>query len=167
MDYTNNYKLSKPSYNDDVDVQVLNNNMDILDDNLQRTNANMNNYLPLIGGTMKGDIYLPKEIAMRNGPQTCFKFITENNLNTLRFEGEKISFNTPNNVNFKVSDTELTYNNRPIIWDVATALSDYRGYTKLSNGVILQWGYVNKQLGTAVYNTQLFKRRIKEMIILY
>lgn len=31
MEYTNNLKLSKPSYDDDVDIQVLNNNMDIID----------------------------------------------------------------------------------------------------------------------------------------
>ena len=34
MEYTQNLKLSKPSYDDDVDVQVLNNNMDILDSNI-------------------------------------------------------------------------------------------------------------------------------------
>ena len=31
MKYTKNMKLSKPSYDDDVDVQILNNNVDILD----------------------------------------------------------------------------------------------------------------------------------------
>ena len=34
MEYTKNLNLSKPSYDDDVDVQVLNNNMDILDDKI-------------------------------------------------------------------------------------------------------------------------------------
>lgn len=34
MDYTKNLKLSKPSYDDDVDIKIINTNMDMLDDNI-------------------------------------------------------------------------------------------------------------------------------------
>ena len=43
MEYTKNLKLSKPSYDDDVDVQVLNNNSDILDDFVANLITNVDN----------------------------------------------------------------------------------------------------------------------------
>ena len=43
MEYTKNLKLSKPSYDDDVDVQVLNNNSDILDDFVTNLITNVDN----------------------------------------------------------------------------------------------------------------------------
>lgn len=50
MDYTKNLKLSKPSYDDDVDIKIINTNMDMLDDNISNLN-----YLPLTGGTVTGN----------------------------------------------------------------------------------------------------------------
>lgn len=77
MDYTKNLKLSKPSYDDDVDIKIINTNMDMLDDNISNLDYVKNvqtdnngltftkkdnsqiqvplNYLPLTGGTVKGD----------------------------------------------------------------------------------------------------------------
>lgn len=77
MDYTKNLKLSKPSYDDDVDIQIINTNMDMLDDNISKLDYVKNvqtddngltftkkdnsqiqvplNYLPLTGGTVTGD----------------------------------------------------------------------------------------------------------------
>ena len=77
MDYTTNLKLSKPSYDDDVDIKIINTNMDMLDDNIskldyvkniqtdnngltftKKDNTQINvplNYLPLTGGTVTGD----------------------------------------------------------------------------------------------------------------
>ena len=77
MNYTKNLKLSKPSYDDDVDIQIINNNMDILDDNIskldyvknvqadnyglvftKKDNTQINvplNYLKLNGGNVIGD----------------------------------------------------------------------------------------------------------------
>ena len=63
MDYTKNLNLSKPSYDDDVDVQVLNNNMDILDNTIKRNIDKFNQYLPLSGGTMQGSITLPYNVG--------------------------------------------------------------------------------------------------------
>lgn len=66
MEYTTKYRLSKPTYDDDVDIQVLNNNMDIIDSKLQSVSVVDNtlhvddnnyplNFLPLTGGTVTGD----------------------------------------------------------------------------------------------------------------
>lgn len=77
MDYTKNLKLSKPSYDDDVDIQIININMDMLDDNISKLDYVKNvqsdnngltftkkdntqiqvplNYLKLTGGNVKGD----------------------------------------------------------------------------------------------------------------
>lgn len=77
MDYTKNLKLSKPSYDDDVDIKIINTNMDMLDDNIsnldyvknvQTDNGGLTftkkdnsqiqvplNYLPLTGGTVTGN----------------------------------------------------------------------------------------------------------------
>lgn len=77
MDYTKNLKLYKPSYDDDVDIKIINANMDMLDDNIsnldyvknvqtdnngltftKKDNTQINvplNYLSLTGGTVKGD----------------------------------------------------------------------------------------------------------------
>ena len=77
MDYTKNLKLSKPSYDDDVDIKIINTNMDMLDDNISNLDYVKNvqtddngltftkkdnsqiqvplNYLSLTGGTVKGD----------------------------------------------------------------------------------------------------------------
>ena len=77
MDYTKNLKLSKPSYDDDVDIQIINTNMDMLDDNISNLDYVKNvqtdnngltftkkdnstikvplNYLKLTGGSVKGN----------------------------------------------------------------------------------------------------------------
>lgn len=66
MEYTKKYKLSKPTYDDDVDIQVLNKNFDIIDSKLQSVSVSDNtlhvddnnyplNFLPLTGGTVTGD----------------------------------------------------------------------------------------------------------------
>ena len=78
MDYTKNLKLSKPSYDDDVDIQIINTNMDMLDDNISKLDYVKNvqtddngltftkkdnsqiqvplNYLKLTGGNVTGNI---------------------------------------------------------------------------------------------------------------
>lgn len=66
MEYTAKYKLSKPTYDDDVDIQVLNNNFDIIDSKLRSVSVSDNtlhvddnnyplNFLHLTGGTVTGD----------------------------------------------------------------------------------------------------------------
>lgn len=153
MNYTKNYKLSKPSYDDDVDIQILNNNMDILDDNLKHTNDKFSKYLPLIGGTMEGDINLPNEVSLRDG-NAAIKFIVQNELKTIRLEGERLSFNTPDNKHFKVDSTGIWYDDNVVLRDTGTSLG-VSGFTKLSNGLILQWGKFSDlaQFGVVTFST--------------
>ena len=67
MEYTKKYKLSKPTYDDDVDIKVINNNMDIIDGKLQNVSMIDNtlhidnnsyplNFLPLTGGNLTGEL---------------------------------------------------------------------------------------------------------------
>lgn len=74
MEYTTKYKLSKPTYNDDVDIQVLNKNFDVIDAKLQSVSVTGNtlhvddnnyplNFLPLTGGTVTGDIEITGKLT--------------------------------------------------------------------------------------------------------
>lgn len=78
MKYTTNYNLYKPDYDDTIDVDFLNKNMDVLDNQLngldyvQNVNTSDNgltfikrngdtipvslNYLPIAGGNLTGDL---------------------------------------------------------------------------------------------------------------
>lgn len=85
MDYTKNLKLSKPSYDDDVDIQIINTNMDMLDDNISNLDYVKNvttdnngltftkkdnsqikvplNYLPLTGGNITGELTVKNKVV--------------------------------------------------------------------------------------------------------
>lgn len=165
MDYTKNYRLSKPSYNDDVDIQVLNNNMDILDNNLQSTTNKLREYLPLTGGTMKGDIKLPyntwsglhstrPETDARLNDVVCFANTTFNNnsLASVVLRSNRFVYYTPSDKAFRIDDTGAFYDGDAIIRDVYTNLTEFAGYVKLSNGLLMQWGFVTPNGST--YNIQ-------------
>lgn len=84
MQYTKNYNLCKPDYDDTIDVNFLNQNMDVLDNTVSGLNyvQNVNtsdkgltfikrdgqqidvplNYLPLTGGNLTG------ELTVKNNP---------------------------------------------------------------------------------------------------
>lgn len=150
MDYTKNLNLSKPSYDDDVDVQVLNNNMDILDDNLKQTNDKMNGYLPLTGGTMKGSIKVPYDIGLLLGQAGTDGFINFNTtsfndkvLPTLKLKADRLKFYCPSGKEFAVDDTGAWFNGDLLIRDLWTENGWHSGYTKLSTKTMIQWGYVN------------------------
>ncbi len=88
MNYTKNLKLSKPSYDDDVDIQIINTNMDMLDDNISKLDYVKNvqtddngltftkkdnsqiqvplNYLKLTGGTVTGDVNINGCLLVNN-----------------------------------------------------------------------------------------------------
>lgn len=102
MDYTKNLKLSKPSYDDDVDIQIINTNMDMLDDNIynldyvknvttdnngltftKKDNSQIKvplNYLKLTGGNVTGDITIQNkpvisiEETITNDDGYCIKY---------------------------------------------------------------------------------------------
>lgn len=150
MDYTKNLNLSKPSYDDDVDVQVLNNNMDIVDDNFQRTNANMNNYLPLAGGTMKGNINVPYDLGLNLGQAGTTGSINFNTttfgdkvLPTLKMKADRFKYYTPSGKDFVVDDTGIWFDENLLVRDLWTENGWHSGCTKLSTKTMIQWGYVN------------------------
>lgn len=150
MDYTKNLNLSKPSYADDVDVQILNNNMDILDDNLQRTNAKMKAYLPITGGTMKGNINVPYDIGLNLNQDSTTGYVNFNTttlndkvLPTLKMKADRLKFYCPSGQEFAVDDTGAWFNGNLLIRDLWTENGWHSGYTKLSTKTLIQWGYVN------------------------
>lgn len=152
MEYTKNLKLSKPSYDDDVDIQVLNNNMDIIDNRV----AGVRNYLPLTGGTMSGNITLPFDVGLNydsnhwlNFQQTNFKGVADT---TLAMKGNRLKFYTPSTKEFVVQDSGAYWNGKLLLTEddkgafdtiKESKLSYGSGYTKLNNGLLLQWGYFN------------------------
>ena len=95
MKYTTNYNLHKPDYDDTIDVNFLNQNMDVLDKTVAGLNyvQNVNtsdegltfikrdgqqiavplNYLKLTGGTVKGDTEFTGKLT-NNGKIVCQLF---------------------------------------------------------------------------------------------
>ncbi len=160
MEYTKNLKLHKPSYDDDVDIQVLNNNMDILDDRVGKLP-----YLPLAGGTMSGDIKLPYNTWVglhstrsvsdeRLNDVVCFANTTNNGvqLPSVVLRSDRLSYYTPSDKMFAVDDTGVWFNNDQLIRDLYSINDEFSGYAKLSTGLLLQWGFVNPRGST--YNIQ-------------
>lgn len=149
MNYTKNLNLSKPSYDDDVDVQVLNNNMDILDNTIKRNLDKFNQYLPLSGGTMQGSITLPYNVGQGikynasnwiEFNETSFNTVKKTTLST---KADRFKFYTPSGKEFVIDDTGSWFDNDALILDTSTNIEDFTGYAKLSTGVIMQWGFVN------------------------
>lgn len=160
MEYTKNLKLHKPSYNDDVDIQVLNNNMDILDDRVGKLP-----YLPLAGGTMSGDIKLPyntwsglhstRSVSNeRLNDVVCFANTNNNGvqLPSVVLRSDRLSYYTPSDKMFAVDDTGVWFDNDSLIRDLYSINDEFSGYAKLSTGLLLQWGFVNPSGST--YNIQ-------------
>ena len=148
MEKTKNYKLYKPSYDDDVDIQILNNNMDILDDNLKRNNDKFSQYLPLIGGTMQGSITLPYNVGkgIKYNESNWIEF-NETSFNTVKkttlsTKSDRFKFCTPSGKEFVIDDTGAWFDHNALIRDTLTNIEDFTGYIKLSTGVIMQWGFV-------------------------
>lgn len=147
MEKTKNYKLYKPSYDDDVDVQIINNNMDILDDNLKRNNDKFDQYLPLSGGTIQGNIKVPTNVGLwynetnyLNFYKTIFYGVEKD---TVILKGDRFKYYAPSGKELVADDTGVWFDNDALIRDSYTSIQDFKGYTKLSTGVIMQWGFVN------------------------
>lgn len=151
MNYTNNYNLYKPSYDDDVDVQILNQNMDILDGKLFDINKKFNQYLPLTGGKMSGNIELPyRDDIGLSGPNNIgwLRFFESSFKNvkspTIGLYSKRFKVSTDDSIKeFVVDDTGVWFEGNRIIQELASDVRSTTGYVKNSNGVIMQWGYVN------------------------
>lgn len=140
MEYTKNLRLSKPSYDDDVDVQVLNINMDIIDDRLADEP-----YLPIKGGNVTGNVNFV------NGASA--KFVNGINDGAVRMQSDGTM-----DVGVATSDVvnklNLSSRNRPT-WSLGSDITkqiamlddiivaqklDRIGFVKFASGLIIQWG---------------------------
>lgn len=115
MEYTTKYRLSKPTYDDDVDIQVLNNNMDIIDSKLQSVSVVDNtlhvddksyplNFLPLAGGNITGELTVQDKAVVT----IIDKIIGENQTSIKYSDGTLIQYGTidnPSTTNFKIPFT--------------------------------------------------------------
>nr|DAU50024.1 MAG TPA: putative tail fiber protein [Caudoviricetes sp.] len=158
MEYTKNLRLSKPSYDDDVDIQVLNNNMDILDDRVGSLP-----YLPLKGGTMSGSITLPYNLNKYIGindtnkiefNETSFHAVKKH---TFSVTSDRFKVNTPSSKEFVVDDGGIYFDGDALIRDLYTLNDEFSGYTKLSTGLLIQWGFVNPSGATPNIQHATFK----------
>lgn len=143
MDYTKYLKLYKPSYDDDVDIQILNKNMDIIDGKVGDLP-----YLPLKGGLMTGNIWLNRGVGLKYGNKSGLNFTMTgwkgSDVETLSIDTEIIKFYPNKNKSnvFLVDHEAIYYGGKKALLDNATNIGLYKGYTKFSNGVIIQWGFV-------------------------
>lgn len=101
MEYTTKYKLSKPTYDDDVDIQVLNKNFDIIDSKLQSVSVTDNtlhigdnnyplNFLPLTGGTVTGDTEFTGKLT-NNGKDVARLFCNKEPILTPLIDFDKMA----------------------------------------------------------------------------
>lgn len=148
MKYTKNLKLSKPDYADDVDVQVINNNMDILDDKIGDLP-----YLPLGGGTMKGNINFANKWNGITYGRTCKIDLGPSgwlgqDKETISFYGELFKFYVkPSSTVVLIDSDNIYHKGRKVLFDGGTNTA-LNGYTKLSNGLIMQWGALDTDENT-------------------
>nr|DAG81804.1 MAG TPA: hypothetical protein [Bacteriophage sp.] len=111
MKYTTNYNLYKPDYDDTIDVDFLNKNMDVLDNRLngldyvQNVNTSDNgltfikrngdtipvslNYLPITGGTVTGDTEFTGKLT-NNGKDVGRLFNDTKNTHTSIIDWDKM-----------------------------------------------------------------------------
>lgn len=154
MEYTKNLRLSKPSYDDDVDIQILNNNMDMLDEKV----GNLP-YLPLAGGTMRGNIVFDdqnKGIQNWNA-KSKINFIAKDYKETINMLADRVLFSTPSGKKLKCDDTGIWWDDDALIRDLYTLNDEFSGYTKLSTGLLIQWGFVNPSGATPNIQHATFK----------
>ncbi len=112
MKYTTNYNLYKPDYDDTIDVDFLNKNMDVLDNQLngldyvQNVNTSDNgltfikrngdtipvslNYLPITGGTVTGNIEITGTIT-NNGKDVGRLFCNKSPILTPLIDFDKMA----------------------------------------------------------------------------
>lgn len=132
MEYTTNFNLSKPSYDDDVDVAQLNRNMDILDDSISK-------YLPLLGGTMLGDIIMSNGTKLKN-ENSFIKFNTTETKSAIETQSDTLKCATGNK-EFILNSEGAWYDGHEIARIIEYDSGVHGGYIRLSNGFTIQWGY--------------------------
>lgn len=145
MKYTTNYNLYKPDYDDTIDVDILNKNMDVLDNQIKKAGdidlsqyALKKDYLPLAGGAMKGNIQLPELIGLMFSEKSSLNFSNSNGNETLNINADKLNCNIAGKP-FTIVGNSITYDGNDLI-----VASKGTNFVKLSNGLTLQWGFIDK-----------------------
>lgn len=161
--YTKNYKLIKPSYDEDIDIQDINNNMDVIDNTINDLDFVQNaykdnhvlhlnkrggsgidiplNYLPLTGGTLTGSLLID----------------AGNNIVHRIEQGGGIAGGNLNLGNArKTKSTALCCINRPMWWDDHSARNlaleeDFDNYLPLTGGNVT--GNITVQNNQVLYAT--------------
>lgn len=145
MKYTTNYNLYKPDYDDIIDVDFLNKNMDVLDNQIKKAGdidlsryALKKDYLPLVGGAMKGNIQLPELIGLMFGAKSNLNFSNSGGNETLNINADKLNCNIAGKP-FTIVGNSITYDGNDLI-----IASKGTNFVKLSNGLTFQWGFIEK-----------------------
>lgn len=153
MQYTTNLKLSKPSYDDDVDIQIINNNMDIIDDRIKKASeidlsqyALKKDYLPLAGGTMTGNIQLGNLIGLLFSNKSSINFSNTDEKETLNMSADKLNCSIGGKP-FVIEGDSITYDGNDLI-----IASKGTNFVKLSNGLTFQWGFIPFKDSATIYN---------------
>lgn len=158
MQYTTNLKLSKPSYDDDVDIQIINNNMDIIDDKIKKASeidlsqyALKKDYLPLAGGTMTGNIQLGNLIGLLFSNKSSINFSNTDEKETLNMSADKLNCSIGGKP-FVIEGDSITYDGADLITALSNGGNGSGGYVKLSNGMTVQWGFIPFKDSATIYN---------------
>lgn len=112
--FTEHYKLVKPSYDEDIDIQVINNNMDALDNTI--------NGLDFVQTAFTNDSGL--HLNKRDGS------IVDIPLDYLKLTGGNVT-------------GDITVNDAPVVYIVDTVTTDTQTSVKLSNGTLIQYGTID------------------------
>lgn len=154
MEYTTNLNLSKPSYDDDVDIQQINRNMDIIDKEIKKAGdidlskyALKKDYLPLAGGTMTGNIQLGNLIGLLFSNKSSINFSNTNEKETLNMSADKLNCSIGGKP-FVIEGGSITYDGNDLI-----IASKGTNFVKLSNGLTFQWGYIGIRSGASYIDT--------------
>lgn len=144
MQETINYNLKKPEANDNVNIDDLNLNFDIIDEKLFAVIQAWEKF-KASGGEVNGPIITPTGIQ---GPSSCSYAFGSGNLQIKNGEA-RIDFISGDGVkpprlepltggDYDLGDPDYYFKN---VW-IGPYSKTSNGYTKLPNGVILQWGSV-------------------------
>lgn len=125
--YTENYNLVKPSYDKDIDVQDINNNMDAIDNIINGLDFVQNAF------TDESGLHLNK----RDGD------IIDIPLDYLKLTGGNVTGN-------------ITVKNCPVIYIVDTITTGTQTAVKLSNGTLIQYGTIDNPGNVNVMLTYTF-----------
>ncbi len=112
--YTEHYKLVKPSYDEDIDVQVINNNMDAIDNTINGLDFVQNAF------TNESGLHFNKHDGS----------VIDVPLDYLKLTGGNVT-------------GDITVNDAPVVYIVDTVTTDTQTSVKLSNGTLIQYGTID------------------------